>query len=310
MFDREETTCRLDAIEAAAEAGVAQMALQFAEVGRNARADIGIGSNRRDAFELAIFLREFVGGGDEGARQFLKHDLLDAHFVRGIAIGVQQQDCDSLDAAILERADERPDCLFIERLVHGAIGAQSLGHFEAHGAANERLMLAEEEIVGVGTIDAADLVDVAEAFRDQQGRLRAVALQQCVDGDRRTMKEEIGILRLDLGNLHGVLDATDELSVGRERLAEVKFACVFVEGCEVGEGAADVDGNAKASRAAGRCVSRHDDESCVWIRRSGEGQGDSSSRACPLVSVAKRMVTAAPMSRMTAKSAKTYWMPA
>ena len=62
----------------------------------------------------------------------------------------------------------------------------------------------------------------------------------------------MGVLRLDLGDLHRVLDAADELPVGRKRLAEMQLASVFVEGREIREGAADVDGDPKPSCAVAR----------------------------------------------------------
>ena len=139
----------------------------------------------------------------------------------------------------------------------GSVGAQALGDLETHRPTNERLMLAEEEIVGVRTIDAANLVNVTKPLCDEQNGLGPVPLQQRVDRDGRAVKEQICVLRFDFRDRHRVFDAADELSVRRQRLAEVQFPGVFVEGCEIRKSATDVDGNSERSCVVSRRLCRH-----------------------------------------------------
>ena len=123
------------------------------------------------------------------------------------------------------------------------------------GPVHERLVLAEEQVVGVGAVDAADLVDVAETLRDQQRGPGAGPLQQRVDGDGGAVEEQVRVPKGDARPVDGVLDPFDQRAVGGERLAEAQLARRFVEGGEVGEGAADVDGDAHVG--GGRGVECH-----------------------------------------------------
>jgi hypothetical protein len=71
-------------------------------------------------------------------------------------------------------------------------------------------VLAEKQVVGVRPIDTTDLVDVAEAFGDEERGLGALALQNGVDGDGGTVQKQprgfVGAVRLR----HSRIDALDE----------------------------------------------------------------------------------------------------
>ena len=69
-----ETARGLNQHEGALEAGVLQMAVDAGDIVAHPRADIGVRNGRRTALEFAVFLRQFVRGADEGARQTLLHD--------------------------------------------------------------------------------------------------------------------------------------------------------------------------------------------------------------------------------------------
>ena len=108
-------------------------------------------------------------------------------------------------------------------------------------------MLAEKKVVRVGTVDAADLVDVAEALGDEERRARPGALEHRVDGDGRAVQEErrigVGATRLR----HALRDALDEMRGRGERFAEQKPAALRIEGGHIGERAADVGGKPRAT---------------------------------------------------------------
>ena len=127
--------------------------------------------------------------------------------------------------------------------MHGAIGAQTLRHFEPQRPAHQRHMLVEEQIIRIGPVHAADLVDVAEAFGRHQRGLGTGALEQRVDGDGRAVQKQMGYVEGDAGALDRRLDALDQRVMRRQRLAEEEPSGAFVEGGEIGEGAADIDGD-------------------------------------------------------------------
>ena len=149
----------------------------------------------------------------------------------------------------LELGAERGDFLLVERDVDLAVGEDALLRFEAQRPLHQRLVLAEEQIIGVRPVDAADLVDVAEALRDDERGLRAGALQDGVDGDGRAVEKKPGLGIARAGLLDAGCDALDEMVGRRERLAEGEGSGARVEGGDVGESAADVGGETQAGRA-------------------------------------------------------------
>ncbi len=248
LIDRKKTAGRLHDIELAAEAIGAQLLIELAEIAIDARTDIGIGGDCRGALEFAIFLRQSMRGRDEDAGNLFAHQRLDPLLMRRIAIGMEQQDRDGFDAARFEIARDGPHLLLVERHMDRAIGQHPLLDLEAPGALHQRLVLAEEQIVGVGPVDAADLVDIAEALGDQQRRLRAGALEQRVDADGGAVKEEIRVFDIGLCAVERVADAFDQRVMGRQRLSEGELGAGLVERREIGESAADIDGDAQPAR--------------------------------------------------------------
>ena len=91
-------------------------------------------------------------------------DRLGARLVVVPRIAVQEQDRRRVDAEAGELPAERGDFGVVERRVDLAVGQDALMHLEAQRALDQRFVLLEEQVVGVGPVDAADLVDVAEAL--------------------------------------------------------------------------------------------------------------------------------------------------
>ncbi len=144
------------------------------------------------------------------------------------------------------RAPSGDDLVFVERDVDLAVGEHALLRLEAQGTLDQRLMLAEEQIVGVRPVDAADLVDVAEAFGNDERGPGAGPLQNGVDGDGRAVEEQpgggiIGARLLDSGG-----DPLDEMMRRRQRLAEAELAGPLIERRNVRERAADIGGQPQA----------------------------------------------------------------
>ena len=212
---------------------------------------IGVGRHRRAALELAVFLRQLVRRRDEHARQALAEDFLGARLVRAVGVAVDEHDGDGFDAELLELVAERREACLVERHHHLAVGAHALLHLEAQRPLDQRHVLLEIEIVGVGPVDAADLVDVAEAFGGHQRGFCAGALQHGVDGDRRAVQEQVrrGVVAACL--LDAAADAVDQALRRRQRLAEGQPAGLVVEHRDVGEGAADVGREAEVGAVAG-----------------------------------------------------------
>ena len=136
------------------------------------------------------------------------------------------------------------DLLLVERDQHRALRVHPLHDLEAHVAVDQRRVLLEEQVVGLRPVDAADLVDVAEALRGQQRAARAGALQDGVDRDRGAVQEQPRGVEARAGLADAVLDAGDQPLRRGQRLAEAERAGRLVERGDVGERAADVGGQA------------------------------------------------------------------
>src|SRR5262245_65022883 len=96
--DAEQAAGRLHDQKVAVETGGLEMIADLAEIASHARPDIGIRRRGRGALELAIFLRELVRGGDEEMRMAVLDDRFHALLVRGVAVGVKEQNGDRLHA--------------------------------------------------------------------------------------------------------------------------------------------------------------------------------------------------------------------
>src|SRR6516162_3749500 len=116
----------------------------------------------------------------------------------------------------------------------------------SHSTLDQRLVLAEEQIVGVRPVDAADLVNVAKALGNEERGVSALALQDGIDGDGGAVEEQSGRFVVAARLRHPGIDPLDQALRPRQRLAEGQLAGALVEGRDIGEGAADVGGEPKA----------------------------------------------------------------
>ena len=116
-------------------------------------------------------------------------------------------------------------------------------NLEAQLTRNERRLAMEAQIERLGAVAAADLQQVAEALGRQQRGLGADALQQRVDDQRGAMLDEARIARVDCGLADAVEDGLAQLIVGGRTLGVGDRAGLDIAGDEIGEGAADIDGD-------------------------------------------------------------------
>src|SRR4051812_20382368 len=123
----------------------------------------------------------------------------------------------------------------------------ALVEFETQASLYQRNVLAEEEVVGIGPVDAADLVHVAKTARGDECRARPASLQQRVDGDRRAMEEQRGLVETRRRLFKPVFNAADDLFRGGELFAERRSPGRFVEANDIRECPPHIRGDAPAS---------------------------------------------------------------
>ena len=109
---------------------------------------------------------------------------------------MQEQDRDRLRALRHCVGHGRVQLALVELDQHLALGVQALADLVAQVTLDQRLVAAEEQIVGFRPVDAADLVDVSEPLRGDERAGGAGALENGVDCNRGAVKEKPGRAKL------------------------------------------------------------------------------------------------------------------
>jgi hypothetical protein len=196
---------------------------------------------------------------------------------------MEQRDGDGLHPLGEERGDGLARARGIERGEDAAVGEQPLTHLEPEVPRHERGGRVDEEIVHVIPAFAADLEGIAEPRRGEEPRLGALALDQRIRGQRRAV-DEGGHARgvapglVEQGQ-HPLLDGLGRLLGRRQELADAHGARPLIDQHEVGEGAADVHSDARATRS--RCA--HEGEVYRFTPRpspTGYVAGCGKTRRC------------------------------
>ena len=141
-----------------------------------------------------------------------------------------------LSAEHLELADG-------ERRPHLARPVDPLGHLETQLARNQRRLAMEAQIERLRAVAAADLQQVAKALGGEQRSLGADALQQRVDDERGAVLDEARLARVERSLADAVEDRFAQPIIGGRAFGVGDRAGLDIAGDEVGEGAADIDGD-------------------------------------------------------------------
>ncbi len=177
---------------------------------------------------------------------------LGAQLVIGVAVAVQEQDRHRLHAQGVDLDAQRAQPVLVQRDGYLPGRQHALPDLEAQRALDQGFVLLEEQVVGIGPVDPADLVDVAEPLGGDQRRLRAGALKDRVDRNRRAVQEQARRAERGAGLCDPGLDAVDQAVRRRQRLAQQQRAGGLVERRDVGERPADIgcqpDPRARARR--------------------------------------------------------------
>ena len=99
------------------------------------------------------------------------------------------------------------------------------------------------QIERLGAVAASDLQQVAETFRRQQGRLGSVALEQRIDDKRGAVLHEARVACVEFGLADAVEYRVAQSIIGGRAFCVGDRAGLDIAGDEVGEGAADINGN-------------------------------------------------------------------
>ena len=223
-----------------------QGAFDFAQVAVDARANVGIGHHCGGALVFAVFLGQVGGDGHKRIGQVLAQQLAHPPLVGGVAVGMQKQHGHTLNVFGLQAFNDGQHLGLDQFGMHLAAGQHALGHFKAQIALHQGGVFAVPQVERVGSVDAANFVDVAKATGGDQGGAGAAALEHGVDGHGGAMQEQMRLGQRHARLVHALQDALHQFVGGGEGLAQQQAAFALVKSSDVGEGAANVGGNAQS----------------------------------------------------------------
>ena len=145
----------------------------------------------------------------------------------------------------MEGAKDATERVLVERPEYVAPRAEPLRHLQAEPATDQRLGPAVEDVVHTVEVPASNLEDVAETFGREERSARARPLEEGVDPDRGAVDHHPAVAEVRVRLIHAGEHALKEVARRAERLRVGDRAGRLVEHDEVGEGAADVDPDAK-----------------------------------------------------------------
>ena len=99
------------------------------------------------------------------------------------------------------------------------------------------------KIKRIGSIAARDFENVTEARAGNQCRLGAAALDERIDDQRGAVVDKIGFTGDHFGLLKTIENSLHEIIVSGRALRVDHLLGFMIEGDEIGEGAADIDGD-------------------------------------------------------------------
>ena len=169
---------------------------EIRQVAADDRRQAGIDDRRAEALVLEDLGQDLVGG-DENARRLLLHDRLHARLVLAVHVGVDEGDRDRFVAALLDPPRHGTGSFLVEFSENRTGVVDPFGNLVAVAAAD---VWRGDIAVGVPEIRfgaAADLVDVAEPLRCDDGGAGQAPRDQRIGADGRAMGEEGHVARLD-----------------------------------------------------------------------------------------------------------------
>jgi hypothetical protein len=235
-------------MEGAGEVFARQGTVQLAEIAADDRLQIGIQRSGGGALELADFRQDLRGTGDmrvrpEGACRRQRRAL-----VRGIGIGVDENDGQRFGARFAQCLCGRAYLVRLDRRAYGAVGQGALGHFQTQVPIDHRNEIAPQA-PGLPPVPPAHFQNIAEPGRGDQANTRTLAFEQRIGADGRAVHDGPQMFGraecLQAGEKPHRLVA----AVGR-RLADGKPSCGLIEVEEIREGSADIDANHRAHARA------------------------------------------------------------
>ena len=179
-------------------------------------------------------------------------------FVAAVDVGIDETHRDRINTERRAALRDGNDLGLVERYHQRSVGADALGDFKAQPSFHQRWGLAKRHIVQPWRAESGDLEDVTKTFRRDQGDAHAGAFDDGIGGDSGAVydfKNTAGRdARLAEQRADTVLDCRAVVVRCGQYFLGVHGA-VDTEQHDVGEGAADINTEAKPSHPLLSCSS-------------------------------------------------------
>ncbi len=252
-LDPHDAAVRLDDQKLAVEAAALERGLEPVQVARDLRLEVGVERGCREAFELPDLGQDLMRGGDMRVGPDRADGRGGGGFVRGVRIGVGEEDGDGFAAIGEKRAGGLPHGVKIDVRADYPVGERPFGHFEPQVTGDDGHEISPEP-PGPGPVATTHLEHVAQARSCDDPCLRALAFEKRVRPRGGAMDHD-GEVR-EVG--HPAPDPREEparlVGAGRRDLGDLGPTRCLVEDEDVGECAAHVDADhlhRETSRQAG-----------------------------------------------------------
>ena len=227
---------------------------QARDVAPDERLHVGVEHGAHRALELPEDRQHLAGQRHRAVRVLLPEQRPGAPLVRRVGVAVQEAHRDRVHGGLAQPPGRHPHRGLVEGLQLFAVDGDAPVDLEDPlGRDRPRRLHPGEHVGAPGNVVAADLEHVTEAGGGEQARGRALGFQDGVGGGRRSVQDVAQRPGLHTGEPQRLVDAGHE-SVGRivrcrRRLGDPEPAARFVHQRDVGERAADVEGDGVRPRA-------------------------------------------------------------
>ena len=232
--------------EGAAEAAFPQRGGEALQVAGHEGLDVCVGARGGEAFVFAHLGADAGGQRDGEAGPLCREDLAYAPFVGGVGVAVDEPDRDRFDAVFVEDGQERVDRVLIEGDEDAAVAVDAFPYGEAEAAGDEWRGAVDADVVLLEAVLLGHLERIAVPLGADQRGAGALALDDGIGGEGGAMDGEPHGGGRDLRRVehpgNRIEDALFGGGVRGEDLGGDEAAARLQ--CHVGEGAADVDGEA------------------------------------------------------------------
>ncbi len=246
LFGRAGAAIRLHHQERRFDGAMGEAGGKPADIAPDHRLHRGVQRGRHGAFVFPKYGKDIDGKRDFDIRQARAENIARPALMGLVGIGVQQDHGDRIEAGGADGFRGRLDRGLVQRRGLRSVDADPARHLEDVAGLHGTFRLDPGEEVGrPRDFGPADFQHMAEALCRDQAGAGALALQDRVGNDGRTVQDGRDFRRAGAGPVQHLVHAAEEAVGGgarhRGRLGDVERTAGAIRQNDVGEGASDIE---------------------------------------------------------------------